>query len=218
MRPEEAAYIRDALADFPAEAISPVLEIGSSTLAFRTIDKPHIDRDVHEPLKRRGVRIVTTDLLADGVEIVGDVFDPQIQSRLKDVKARSLLCCNILEHIEDREAFAAVCDELLSPGGLMVVSVPQSYPYHLDPIDTLYRPQPAEIVALFPGYEIVKSSSIVSSTFLREAGFRAVVMAFIRSLTFRGGLERTKARAHRLLWTWRPYKLSVAILRKPVAA
>ena len=86
MRPEEAAYIRDVLADFPAEAISPMLEIGSSTLAFRTIDKPHIDRDIHEPLKRRGVRIVTTDLLAEGVEIVGDVFDPQIlRDRIDDL-------------------------------------------------------------------------------------------------------------------------------------
>ena len=62
--------------------------------------------------------------------------------------AKCVLCCNILEHVADREAFARVCDQILSPGGTIVVSVPQSYPLHMDPIDTYYRPMPAEIAQL----------------------------------------------------------------------
>jgi hypothetical protein len=34
----------------------------------------------------------------------------------------------------------------------------------------------------------------------------------------RGGTDATKARLHRLLWLFRRYRISVAVLRKPVAS
>jgi hypothetical protein len=43
----------------------------------------------------------------------------------------------------------------------VVVSVPRSYPYHRDPIDTLFRPTPDEVMALFPaGAERVRAEVI----------------------------------------------------------
>ena len=62
----------------------------------------------------------------------------------------ALLCCNVLEHVRDPGEFARRCAMLVRPGGVIVVTVPRSYPHHADPIDTLYRPTPEEAAALFP--------------------------------------------------------------------
>jgi hypothetical protein len=62
--------------------------------------------------------------------------------RLCRLEPKALLCCNLLEHVLDPERLALHCLELLPRGGLLFVTVPFSYPYHRDPIDTMYRPDP----------------------------------------------------------------------------
>jgi hypothetical protein len=211
MRPEEAQWIGNFLAT--AQGISPVLELGSSTLNFRTVAKPHIDRFVHAPLREKGVKVVTTDLReGDGVDISGNFYEPHIEAKLRAVGAKSILCCNIFEHIDDRTAFAAKCDSLLPDGGFIVVTVPYSYPLHFDPIDTYFRPSPAGVAALFPGYRVVQEGVIESSDQFDPADF---VRSIAKSALLRGGFLSTKARLHRLLWSFRPYKISAVVLQKP---
>jgi hypothetical protein len=214
MRPEEAELLGKWLSS--AQDISPVIELGSATLEFRTEDKPHIDRYIHAPLRSRGVSVVHSDIKSGrGIDISGDIYDERVSSRLKAVGARAVLCCNIFEHVTDREAFAGICDKILAPGGKMIVSVPYSYPYHLDPIDTYFRPSPAEIAKLFPGYSVEKTAVVRSGNYLKDTGIKGVIRDILKSLLFRGGLEPTKARAHRLFWLFRPYKVAVAVLKKP---
>ncbi|MFZ0269181.1 hypothetical protein [Caulobacter sp.] len=211
MRPEEAQWIGATLAAL--QDISPVLELGSSTLEFRTVGKPHIDRFVHAPLRERGVRIVTADLKeGDGIEISGNFYEPRIEARLRAVGAKAILCCNIFEHLEDRAAFAAKCDDLLPAEGFIVVTVPYSYPLHYDPIDTYFRPTPAGVAALFPRYRVVHQAVIESSDRFDPI---EVVRTIVKSAILRGGLQKTKARLHRLLWLFRPYKISAVVLQKP---
>jgi hypothetical protein len=45
---------------------------------------------------------------------------------------------------------AAYLYEMCPIGGFIVVSCPQVYPYHADPIDTLYRPTTTDLRRLFP--------------------------------------------------------------------
>ena len=216
MRPEEAAYIGEILAAHPVHKISPALELGSSSLRFRTVEKPHIAREIHTRLASLSAQLITSDMKSgEGVDISGDIYDAVVQQRLINVGARCLLCCNILEHVTDRSAFAEICDRLLSPGGLLVVSVPQSYPYHPDPIDTYYRPKLGELADLFPGYAVLHAHTVISTTYLQDAGLIGVLRAGLRSALLRGGWELTKGRAHRLLWTFRPYRQSVVVLQKP---
>lgn len=211
MRPEEAQWIGNFLAT--ARDISPVLELGSSTLSFRTKEKPHIDKFVHAPLREKGVKVVTTDLKeGDGIDISGNFYEPHIEAKLRAIGAKSILCCNIFEHIEDRTVFAAKCDSLLPAGGFLVVTVPYSYPLHLDPIDTYFRPGPAGIAALFPSYRVVQEGVIESSDPFDPTEF---LLAIAKSALLRGGLLKTKARLHRLLWSFRPYKISAVVLQKP---
>jgi hypothetical protein len=216
MRREEAQWIAGYLAS--AGDISPLVELGSSTRHFRTVVKPHIDQFLHAPLRARGIRVVHTDIkAAEGVDISGNIYERDVRARLKDVRAKAVLCCNIFEHVEDRAAFAAICDDILEPGGTMVVSVPYSYPIHLDPIDNYFRPTPAEIAALFPGYQMIDQAIVTSGSYRDDFEFPEAFRAIAKSLLWRGGAAGAKNRLHRFLWLFRRYRISVAVLRKPLS-
>ena len=44
--------------------------------------------------------------------------------------------------------------------GLLFVSVPRRYPYHPDPIDTMFRPTTQELLGMFDDAELVESAAI----------------------------------------------------------
>lgn len=219
MRPEEAAYLGAWLSKRAPAELSPLIEVGASTQEFLETH-PHVENDLLGPLVRRGVRIVKTDLQpGPHIDIAGDIYGPAVRAKLKAVGAKCVLCCNIFEHVADRETFARVCDEILSPGGTIVVTVPQSYPLHMDPIDTYYRPKPTEIAQLFPGYVVLVRETVVSGTAAgdMDTPWLEVPKVIRRAVLLQGGVDASKARLHRLLWLFRHYQISVAILRKPSA-
>ena len=222
MRKEEAELIGRLLAGPDMGHVACVVELGSSDRTHREVAQPHIAANIHHPLAARGVRVVTTDLKSgEGVEVVGDIFDPQIQARLKAVRPDVLLCCNIFEHLRDRQTFADACAALLPPGGFILVTVPNSYPYHLDPIDMMFRPTPQQIAALFPGFALIHGEVFEAGSFredMRRHG-TSVATQLVRTLV-RGvwpwrGVEPLKAKFHRWFWLGRPFKMSIALLQKP---
>ena len=224
MRSSEAAWVKSALSQFPDSTIDPVVELGSSTRDFRTVQQPHIEREVHSPLRTRSVQIVTTDLKGgDGIDISGNIYDEAVRAKVKAVGAKCVLCCNIFEHVVDRPSFAAICNDILAPDGILIVTVPHSYPYHLDPIDTMFRPTTAEIQELFPGYELLDKEIVVDTTYghdlLVEHGWKGLPLFFLKAaakfVLLRGTWDEWKARNHRFLWLSRPYKTIGVVLQKP---
>jgi hypothetical protein len=219
MLDDEAVRLRELLLGLGAGYLSPLLNVGSSTAAFRTKDAPHIETELFAPLRAQGVQVCHLDLkAADGVDVAGDIFDPALRRDLRERGFRCLLLCNVLEHVRDRAGLAAACEEIVGPGGLILVTAPASYPYHGDPIDTFYRPSPDELAGLFQGSELRRSETLVSRTYreaIRAAGSNlakelagtalATLAAPIRPRSF-------LSRAHRWLWYARPYRVSIALL------
>lgn len=222
MRNTEAKVIARQLGQYGAPLLSPMVEIGSSTLQFRTVTKPHIDKCLHSPLRHSGIEIITTDLkVGIGIDIAGDIYDPQIQELIRSRSPKSLLCCNILEHVEDRGKFAEVCSDLLGPGGLLVVTVPYSFPYHADPIDTLYRPSPQELQELFPDFDVEHSEVIQDNTYWnqlcekgRVVAFLFVIARFSKNLVWVFNLRKLWRGLNWVFWLWRRFEISFIILRK----
>ena len=110
---------------------------------------------------------------------------------------------------------------LVRIGGYMVVTVPYSYPYHADPIDTMLRLDPDGLARFFPDWELTHGEIVESQTFLQEtlarAGGMGVLIKHLAKVMvplYRPHQWRTKA--HRTLWLFRPYKVSIALLRKPI--
>lgn len=222
MRIEEAEWISRTLEGFPGAELDPVLELGSSTLEYRTAHRPYIDRLIHQQLRGRGVRVICSDIKPDeGVDISGDIFDPATFEKLRALRPRLILCNNILPHVADPREFARICDRLLEPGGMMLVSSPESYPFEVDPIDNGFRARPEGLAALFPGYEVRAAESVKSVTFAQELvkrGPREGLRTVLRSLLPFHGMARWKARTHRFLWLLRPYIISAVVLRKPTTS
>jgi hypothetical protein len=78
------------------------------------------------------------------------------------------MCCNLLEHVSDRMIISEAILSILKPGGYLIATVPYRFPYHEDPIDTMYRPTVAEVAALFPGTSVHKSAIVRASRFVFE--------------------------------------------------
>lgn len=140
---------------------SKILNIGSSTLNMRRVEQPHIQKHIFEVLKTNKIQIVNVDIQdSDGVDIVGDLTDSNFIDRLKLEKYDGVLCSNLLEHVEQKNKITFAINELLSYGGIAVITVPYNYPYHLDPIDTMFRPTVNELAALFPLFRIKKGEIV----------------------------------------------------------
>jgi hypothetical protein len=157
----EAEWIAGALAGIPDAELFPLLNVGSSTADFRARVQPHIDEKVFAPLSKRGGRVWHADLKpAVGVDIVGDLAATDTADQLRQLAIRSALVSNVLEHVLEPDKFARAIIDLVPAGGYILVSGPQRFPHHPDPIDNGLRPEPEEVLDLFPGTRLKGSTSI----------------------------------------------------------
>jgi hypothetical protein len=214
----EAIRLREIL--LAQGEISPLLNLGSSTRAFREQAKPHIERDLFAPLRAAGVEVVHSDLKrAEGVDLAGDILDPVVRAALKGKGFRSLLIANMLEHVRDRAAVIAACEEIVGPGGLILATVPSSFPYHADPIDTGYRPTPEILADAFRGSDPLVVEEIEGRSYRDEISARGSTVRRELAGTLGFGLigvarpKSFRARLSRWRWYRRPYAVALALVR-----
>ena len=140
---------------------SLVLNIGSSTKEFIEESQPYIKENLLEELATKDCRIKNVDLKQDaGVDLVGDVTDPEFADSLRSLKPGFVVCSNLLEHLENRQAFCDALAGMLTSQTRLAVSVPHRFPYHADPIDTLYRPNVTQLRAAFPGLRMIEGQIV----------------------------------------------------------
>ncbi len=220
MRIEEARYVGELVRKLTANCKALVLNLGSSSGHFRKIDQPHIHDEVFAPLENTSIKVIHSDLKdQEGVDISGDIFDPDIQTKLRNLRPALVLVCNLMEHLHEdvRGMLPAALDSIIDPGAIVIITVPYSYPLHSDPIDTYYRPSPEELRLLFPSYELIDLKVIVSSTFfteLRQFGLRTQIKLVARILLPFYRPKVWLCIVHSLFWLFRPLKVSCVTLKK----
>lgn len=216
MFPREARWIADRLASYSAERLSPLLNVGSSTGDFREQVQPWTTETLFAPLIRRDVEIVHLDAREGaGIDICADLLDDADFARVGSTRYRALLCCNVLEHVRDPAALARRCVELVTPGGIIVVTVPRSYPRHGDPIDTLYRPEPGEAAALFRGAAMVEAEIVDTGLSYRDEVRRRpwLLLRHLARLPVPFlGIEQWTASMRKPYWLFHNYQVSAAVL------
>ena len=213
----EAVRLREILLARPH--VSPLLNLGSSTGHFRTVAKPHVERELFAPLRAAGIEVVHSDLKSgEGVDIAGDILDPAMVKRLRARRFRVVLLSNVLEHVRDRAALAAACEAIVEPGGLILATAPSSYPFHADPIDTGYRPAPAELAAEFAHSRLLLAEEVAEWSYREELRARGVTIPGEMLRTFGWALlapvrpRSAAARLDRWRWLSRPYRVSIALV------
>lgn len=141
-----------------------MLNVGSSTKHFREVSHPHIHENIFKPIRER-CRVVHLDVKAqDGVDLVGDLTDPNFLEQLKLRRYDIILCSNLLEHVENPVEICRCMEECVKTGGFMIVTAPHLYPYHNDPIDTMFRPDVNELSNCFKNSSLVEGEILVVDT------------------------------------------------------
>lgn len=165
--------------------ISPVLNIGSSTSNYRKLKQPFIDSEIFAPLVDRKIEVIHSDIKNDdGVDMVGNLLDNDFRLAIKVRRPKAVICSNLMEHVQELDEFWNGVLELVEDHGLLIITIPFRYPKHMDPIDTLYRPSPEEIILRCSPCVVIEQKVInvgrPISTFLKNP--TTLLVALIRVL------------------------------------
>lgn len=215
MRLEESAVIKDILGRH--QGVSPfktVINLGSGDVHHLIRSKPWVRDNVFEPMIALGANIVNVDAFSfPGVDLVQDLSLPDGLDFVDKIAGpRLFILANVLEHIPNfaRNEFLNKIYSKMGKGDALIVTVPNDYPYHADPIDTMYRPHPDQIASIIP-LDWRERHLIVSGSYKEEfmrMGFFKRVRKLLKPLWF---LQKpTKwLENHRLLYLFKPYKISI---------
>ncbi len=214
----EARWLSAALDRFAPERLSPLLNLGSSTEMFRERIQPWTEERLFRPLRGRGVAIVHVDMRNEpGIDFRADLTNSADVPRLRALAPRALMCCNLLEHVTEPGRLARHCLEILPSGGLAFVTVPFSYPHHRDPIDTMYRPSPAELSTLFGGADLLVGTIIGAGMSYRDDIRRRPWILLRHIARFPApfaSFERWKRSMAKLYWLVAEYRITCAVFEK----
>lgn len=159
MLKEESIWIKEILEEVEGSLVRDVLDVGSSTLQFRTQTQPYIEENVFRPLRERGLSIFYLDKKENiGVDYVYDVENTNISEIGKEFDL--VICCSLLEHVKEPKKICSLLIDLTKRDRFLLVTVPKSYRYHPDPIDTMFRPSIDTLISMFPGMEVVEKKVV----------------------------------------------------------
>jgi SAM-dependent methyltransferase len=159
MLKEESVWIKKVLEEIDLSSVKEVLDVGSSTSEFRTRAQPYIDENVFKPLRRKSISIYYLDKKSDeGVDFVCDIENASAEEIGRNFDM--IICCSLLEHVQKPGELASLLTDLVKKDGFLLITVPQRYLYHPDPIDTMFRPSMNELVSLFPGLQVIRKAVI----------------------------------------------------------
>ena len=149
MKIEESKWIAREIINYSKKG-DKLLNIGSSSLNFRTNIQPHIHKNIFDFVSKKGVKITHTDIQdVEGVDLVGDLLDEEFVKTLENEQFDIIVCSNLLEHLEEIDPVCKTIEKILKKNGLAIITVPYNYPYHLDPIDNMFRPTVKELQEKF---------------------------------------------------------------------
>jgi hypothetical protein len=156
MRIEESLKVRYFIKKFykKKKPFKFIINLGSGNVEELKKNKPWVSKNVFEIFKKQKAKILHVDAENfPGVDIVQDLSEPCSLTFCDKLKGSKLfILANVLEHIPKKahaDFLKKIYGKMKSKDGLMI-TVPYDYPYHADPIDTLYRPTPEDLHKLLP--------------------------------------------------------------------
>lgn len=213
----EAKWLGDKIYRLDTKKVFPLLNVGSSTGHFRKDVQPWIEQYIFAPARKNNEKVFHLDLKREaGVDLVGDLENPKFVKKLIRQKYKAVLCSNLFEHLKKRKRLAKTIFSILVKGGYLFVSCPYKYPYHPDPIDTFYRPNPSQLAKLFPKAVVIDKSIIVCGNYLSyiSRSPKILVKSFLRLLLPFYKPKEWLTLCRHLPWLFKRFEASAVVLRK----
>ncbi|MFM7559510.1 methyltransferase type 11 [Cylindrospermopsis raciborskii] len=218
MLKQEAEWLGKMIYSLDQDRIFPLLNLGSSSQNFREKQQPWIYQFLFKPAQQKGNLVIHTDLKQDlGIDLIGNLNDPQFLKTISGLNIKSVICSNLLEHIVNKEETCQNINSIIPENGYLFVTVPYQFPLHLDPIDTFFRPNINQLCELFPDLEMMEAE-IISGGKLYQCtstpGFLYVIIMIIRLLSpFYQPLRWLNSLRYSL-WLFRDISVTCIVFRK----
>jgi len=135
-----------------------VLNQGSQVKALTNLQQPYIYKFIFQKLENDyKVMIVHVDLQqSSGVDITMDLTQESGYDLISSYSQHIILIGNLLEHVDFINSVLTNLAKYLKGDYSIIVSGPQFFPYHADPIDNLFRPNKKELRSLFSQYSFLQ--------------------------------------------------------------
>ena len=212
MRFEESLKIQNIIKKH--KPFANIINLGSGNVEQLKKTKPWVSKNVFDIFKKQKAKILHVDAEGfPGVDIVQDLSEPNSLSFCDKLKGSKLfILANVLEHIPKKahaEFLKKIYGKMKSKDGLMI-TVPYDYPYHADPIDTLYRPTPEDLHKLLPLTWL--EGEIVSAGSYREEFRHMNILKRIRKLLKPLWFFQKPSKwleNHRLFYLFKNYRITI---------
>lgn len=146
------------------------LDFGAGNGKYKQIILPHTKKYIGFDMKA-----------GKDIDVVGDVLNPPFNESSFD----TIICTQVLEHVEKPWVVAEHMERILKPGGICIATAPFMVPYHADPYDFFrYTQQGIESLFKNHGFSIVESG--------RYGNTPAVLAEMIHFSHFSRYTERSK--------------------------
>lgn len=191
-----------------------VVNLGSGNIKHLELTKPWVNHNIFSMLKDKKAKIIHVDSSKHpGVDIIRDLRLPNALDFTHALKKPTLfILANVLEHIpsKSRQTLLNNIYAHMKINDGLLITVPYDYPYHADPIDSMYRPNPEELKKLIPIIwhdGLVITAGSYRDEFLNRNYFerlRKLLKPFWPFQSIKKYLGN-----HRLLYLFKPYKITI---------
>lgn len=219
---EESIWIGDKLKTIINEKAFPILNVGSSTLHYRTKLQPYVQENIFDKIPNEEQNVIHQDMKQDvGVDLVGDLYDDNFVEKLKELKPKTILCNNILMYLEKdlREKMANLFYEILPDNGYLIVSNSHTFFSVPDPVEAFYRDDYKKMYReLFNRFQFIDGEIIKTMNFYFRYILRHPRYALLLILSFlkepKNTPEKVFMKDYLLKKTFKRYSASCLFLQK----
>ncbi len=216
MRLEESLSIKKIIKEYYKNNnhFNYVINLGSGNIEGLKKTKPWVHENVFNMLGESGSKILHVDIKdIPGIDIIQDLSIPNSLDFCDKLSGSKLfILANVLEHIPKKfhsDFLNKIYAKMANQDGLLI-SAPYKYPYHKDPIDNMYRPNPDQLKTLLPLKWI--ASEIVTAGSYREQFAKLKltkkIIKFLQPLWFFQKPSRYLDN-HRLIYLFKKFKISI---------